>query len=160
MRVISFAVINGRFSDEFGKRGTEFLKEMPIYSIPFSMLDAPTDTKSFAFVLEDPDAVGGNFVHWLGANIQKWNVEENESINAKFIQGVNDWYKCNLGISIAEATRYGGMAPPDKEHTYVLTVYALDSMLNIESSFKKEELIEKMEGHILDMAQIKATYAN
>ncbi len=159
MKIVSFGVINGTFCDEFGKRGTEFLKGMPTYSIPFSILDAPLSTKSFAFILDDPDAVGGVWTHWLGANMKKWSVDEDESKEANFIQGANSWHDKD-NFTIEEASRYGGMAPPDKEHMYVLTVYALDELLPIDSGFSKEELLKKMQGHILATAKLQAKYAN
>lgn len=159
MKVISFGVINGVFCDEFGKRGTEFLKQMPTYSIPFTILDAPNNTKSFAFILEDPDAVGGLWIHWLGANIKKTSIEEDESKCASFVQGANSWHD-RSGYTLEEASRYGGMAPPDKDHTYELTVYALDIVLDINQGFKKKELEERMKGHILQTAKLRAVYKN
>jgi Raf kinase inhibitor-like YbhB/YbcL family protein len=55
---------------------------------------------------------------------------------------------------------YGGPAPPDKRHTYVFKLYALDS--NLETfpyNETKGDLIEVMEGHIIEQTQLTGTYA-
>ncbi|MEG0643575.1 MAG: YbhB/YbcL family Raf kinase inhibitor-like protein [Clostridia bacterium] len=159
MKIISFAVIKGVLGDEYGKRGTEFIKDMPTFSMPFSIMDAPKETKTFAFILEDKEAAEGEFVHWICANLKKLSVEEDESKVAKFIQGANSWHeKC--GFAKEEASRYGGPAPEDAEHTYVLTVYALDVELDVENGFSKEELMEKVEGHVLAIGKLSGRYAN
>ena len=63
MKVISHGIINGIIEDKYGKRGTLNENGMPIYSLPFEILDAPQGTKSFALLLEDKDAfpVSGGF---------------------------------------------------------------------------------------------------
>lgn len=58
-----------------------------------------------------------------------------------------------MGIS-----KYHGMAPPDKDHWYDITVYALDKLLDIKTGFTYEELKEKMMNHILDEKNVKAFY--
>ena len=58
MKVTSSAIENGHYADKYGKRGSQFSPNgMPTYSIPFEITDAPADTKSFAVVLEDKDAI-------------------------------------------------------------------------------------------------------
>ncbi len=78
-----------------------------------------------------------------------------------FIQGANSWISLQGGeLSIEESSYYGGMAPPDKPHTYELTVFALDTFLDLKSGFYLNELYEKMEGHILDTSTLKGIYDN
>ena len=55
---------------------------------------------------------------------------------------------------------YGGMAPPDAEHTYELHVYALDTMLNLENGFLMNDMYKQMDGHILAEYTLKGTYKN
>ena len=54
---------------------------------------------------------------------------------------------------------YGGPAPPDKRHTYVFKLYALDSKLDLPEGSTKSELENAMEGHILEQATLTGTYA-
>ena len=57
---------------------------------------------------------------------------------------------------------YGGPAPPDKRHTYVFKLYALDSLPLVTSFGKdteKTDLEKAMEGHIIEQTQLTGTYA-
>lgn len=125
--------------------------------------NAPEHTASFAFILEDKDAypvVGFTWIHWLGANLKRNGLEENESQTATdFIQGANSWISIQGNQQTREqASYYGGMTPPDKSHTYELHIFALDEMLDLKNGFYLNELYEKMEGHILEEAILKGIY--
>lgn len=49
---------------------------------------------------------------------------------------------------------YLGPYPPDKDHVYTLTVYALDEDLPLNEGFYLNELLHASEGHIVAKAQI------
>ena len=53
---------------------------------------------------------------------------------------------------------YGGPAPPDKRHTYVFKLYALDCYLDADNE-TKAEVVDDMEGHIIEQTQLTGTYA-
>lgn len=163
MQVVSSGIQNGKFLNKYGKRGSQFTANgMPSYSIPFEIKNAPKQTKSFAVVFEDKDAAqvaGFVWTHWLIADLQRTSVLENESISAKdFTQGANSWASKINKFSIAEASAYGGMAPPDKPHRYELYVYALDTKLNLKPGFRYNELHFAMQGHILETAYLVGIY--
>lgn len=166
MKVTSKGIINGIIEDKYGKRGHVSEDGIPTYSIPISIKDAPKNTKSYALVLEDKDAypVSGGFVwiHWLAANIQRTEIEENESKTAKdFVQGANSWTSMQGGNkSVDTASYYGGMAPPNAPHIYEIHVYALDTILDLKRGFLLNELYRKMEGHILETYTLKGEYSN
>ena len=148
MQIKSEGIVNGIILDKYGKRGDMNL------SIPLEFLDYPSNTKSFAVIIEDFDAIevcGHDFVHWLVANLTEPYLEENASLNNhKFIEGKNDFGRNN----------YGGMAPPNKPHYYDITVYALDCLLNLKEGFSYDELKSSIKNHILDEANIKGLYNN
>lgn len=165
MKVISSGLVDGFFNDRYGKRGTQVNSGgVPNNSIPFAIEGAPAGTKSFAFVLEDKDAypVSGGFawIHWLGANLQRSEVAENESQTATdFVQGVNSWTSVQGGGQSKELSCfYGGMCPPDAPHLYELHVYALDALLDVGTGFLYNELHHKMDGHILAQFTLKGYY--
>ena len=167
MKVTSSGLKNGFFADQYGKRGTQVnANGVPDCSIPFAIEDAPAETRSFAFVLEDKDAypVSGGFVwiHWLGANLTRAEVAENESRGATdFVQGVNSWTSMQGGQQSRELSSfYGGMCPPDAPHLYELHFYALDTLLDVEKGFLYNELHHKMDGHILAQYTLKGLYRN
>lgn len=150
----------------------EQLKELIDYgfvqkkSLPFVVEDAPSGTTSVAIVLEDKDAypVTGGFawIHWLAANITRFEIKDNESQTATdFIQGRNSWTSIQGGEQSVELSSfYGGMTPPDKPHIYELHVYALDKLLDLRRGFLLNELYREMAGHILAEYTLKGIYEN
>lgn len=167
MKVISDGIVNGRIHNKYGKHGDTFNAHgVPTYSLPMEILDEPEGTKSFAFVLEDKDAVsisgGFTWIHWLGANVTKNKILENESqTTTDFVQGVNSWISMQGGNqSVALSSFYGGMAPPDTAHIYELHVYALDAILPLENGFMLNHMFRQMEGHILAQYTLKGEYPN
>lgn len=164
MIVTSAGITNGFIQKKYGGYGTQFNENhVPTYSLPFKIENAPEHTVSFAFILEDKDAypvVGFTWIHWLGANLKRNGLKENESQTATdFIQGTNSWISIQGNQQTREqASYYGGMTPPDKSHTYELHIFALDEVLNLKNEFYLNELYEKMEGHILEEAILKGIY--
>ena len=153
MKVTSTAIVNGLIQDEYGKFGQNFIDDMPSYSMPFQIVDAPKGTVSYAVILDDKDSVpvcGFVWVHWLVANLKKETVVANESVSdtVDFVQGNNSWNE----------PLYGGMAPPDKDHVYDLTVYALDKELSLQNGFSLTELESQMDGHILASYCLQGKY--
>ena len=167
MNVTSSGIKYGTIKPQYGKRGTQFNENhIPTFSLPFQVENAPKETVSLAIVLEDKDAypVTGGFVwiHWLAANITRFDIKDNESQTATdFIQGRNSWTSIQGGEQSVELSSfYGGMTPPDQPHTYELHVYALDKMLDIKQGFFLNELYHAMDGHILEQCTLKGIYEN
>lgn len=166
MKIVSNSINEkGHFEDKFGKHGEDFANGgMPSRSIDFEILNAPEGAKTFAFVLDDHDAMpvcGFTWVHWAGANLKKTKVEENESVRAEFLQGINSWGAGILGenaLSREEAAVYGGMAPPNCTHTYELRVYALDCELDLEENFFVNDLYSAMRNHVVEEARLTGLY--
>ncbi|SCZ79662.1 YbhB/YbcL family Raf kinase inhibitor-like protein [Acidaminobacter hydrogenoformans] len=163
MKISSTGIVNGKIEDRFGKRGNEFFEgKIATRSLPFKIEAAPVGTRSFAFVLEDKDAVpvcGYSWIHWVGANLTRGEVAENESRMATdFVQGATSWSGLIYKMDRLATSFYGGMAPPDKAHVYELHVYALDTLLELEPGFYMNELYKQMEGHILGCATLKGVY--
>ncbi|MGL5932574.1 MAG: YbhB/YbcL family Raf kinase inhibitor-like protein [Cetobacterium sp.] len=159
----SNGIKNGYIQEKYGKHGTQNLNGMPSLSIPLKWNNAPKNTKSYALVMEDFDAIpvtGFSWIHWVSiipANITE--LKENASLeNKNIIQGVNSWVSTMGGLSKSDASHFGGPAPPDKDHTYSITLYALDKNLNLESGFYLNELYKEIEGHVLDKVTLKGIY--
>ena len=98
--------------------------------------------------MDDPDAMepaGKVWVHWV-----VWNIDPTTTELENVEEGMTDFGE----------EGYGGPAPPDKRHTYVFKLYALDSNLEAFPYNKtKGDLIEVMEGHIIEQTQLTGTYA-
>ena len=154
MKISSSGIVDGVIQDIYGKRSRHIKMGMPTYSLPIKIENDNKATKSYVIVLDDPDAMevcGKVFIHWLVCDLQKKEIKENESFGAtEFIQGKNDWGE----------NCYGGMAPPNKPHSYRITVYALDTLLGLHGDFTLDVLEKAMEGHILDSDTIYGLYSN
>ncbi|KKM27413.1 hypothetical protein LCGC14_1575020 [marine sediment metagenome] len=120
---------------------------------PLSINGIPSETKSLALIMDDPDAkaaVGKIWVHWVICNIDPNTTEIPESHSLQnIINGKNDFGE--LG--------YDGPAPPDKRHTYIFKLYALDTKLDLQNGVTKDQVENAIEGHILEQAILKGTYA-
>lgn len=153
--VKSSGIVNDVIQDPYGKFGSQQLDGMPSRSLPLSITGAPEGAMSYAIMMIDPDSVpvcGFAWVHWLAANIKTNELPENASIDmaVQMVQGVNDFGK----------NGYGGPKPPDRVHTYVITVYALNATLPLRAGYSLDELNKAMMGHILAQAQVKGMYRN
>ena len=111
---------------------------------------------SFALIMDDPDAmeaVGKVWVHWVAWNIDPTNTElENLT---------------TVGMTDFGEVGYGGPAPPDKRHTYVFTLYALDSHLDsLEIGDSIADVFDAIAGdddggsdRLIERTRLKGTYA-
>ncbi len=119
----------------------------------------PDGTAELALVVDDPDAPGGTFTHWLAYGLDPGTTELSEAVPEgadvagppAFRQGVND-----MG-----ATGYGGPCPPSgEEHRYVFRLLALDEELGLAGGASRDELFAALEGHVLGEARLTGTYAH
>ncbi|MGL4952282.1 MAG: YbhB/YbcL family Raf kinase inhibitor-like protein [Culicoidibacterales bacterium] len=164
MKITSIAITNGIIDDHYGKRGEVNEFGMPVVSLPLTFHDYPEATVSFAIFLEDKDAIpvsgGFSWIHWTAANITTADLKADAARElAGIVQGVNSWISAQGGNQekIACAT-YGGMAPPNADHSYDIHVYALDTILDLQPGYYANELFHAMHGHILAEALLKGTY--
>ena len=119
---------------------------------PLTVSGIPEGTKSLALIMDDPDAmgaVGKVWVHWVVWNITPDQETGDIITDITAVEGVTDFGEVG----------YGGPAPPDKRHTYVFKLYALDSWLDLPEGSTKSELEKAMEGHIIEQTQLTGTYA-
>ena len=118
-----------------------------------SWTDPPAGTRAFALIVDDPDAPGGTWVHWvlydLPANAK--SVPEGiaaDKLPAGAKQGVNDFRK----------TSYGGPCPPGGTHRYYFKLYALDAPTDLKPGATKQQLLAAMKGHVLGEAEMVGKY--
>jgi len=118
----------------------------------------PNGTKSIALIVDDPDAPDPAapkrvWVHWVLYNIPPSATGLPEAVNSTGLphgtrQGRNDW----------DRTGYGGPCPPIGRHRYFHKLYALDVVLPDLKQPTKATLLEAMEGHVLEQAELMGTY--
>ena len=106
----------------------------------------PSEAKSLALIVYDPDAPMGTWVHWVVFNIPIISEIKEDSIPGE--QGLNDFGRKN----------YGGPMPPSGTHRYFFKVYALDAILDLGEDINKSDLEIAMKGHILNQAKLLGLY--
>ena len=124
-------------------------------SPPLAWGEPPAGTQSFALIVDDPDAPGGVFTHWVLFNIppDSRNLPEAVPTQAELASGALQG-KTDFG-----RTGYSGPCPPPgRPHRYQFTLYALDQPLGLEGGASKKQLLSAMEGHILAQGQLTGTY--
>lgn len=126
-------------------------------SPPLKWKDAPAGTKSFALVVDDPDAPDPaapkmTWVHWVLYDIPASAAGLAEDAGGRLPegtrQGLNDWKR----------TGYGGPCPPVGRHRYFFRLYALDVVLGDLGHPGKADLERAMAGHVLASSELLGTY--
>jgi hypothetical protein len=123
-------------------------------SSPLSWNPGPAGTRSYALVVDDPDA-RGTFVHWVSYNIPGNVTSLNEHMSSigqlddGTVQGKNSFG--DIG--------YGGPCPPaGKPHHYRFRVYALDSVLSLGPDASMGQVVNSMSGHITAEGELVGVY--
>lgn len=153
---MSFQLVSPAFT-ESGNIPTKYTCEGEDTSPPLSWSGAPAGTRSFALIVDDPDAPDPaapkmTYVHWVAYNIPASVTELAEGAGKGAMPpgtgpGVNDWKKSG----------YGGPCPPIGRHRYFFKLSALDTTLDL-SDPTKPDLEAAMKGHVLGTAQLIGTY--
>jgi len=115
----------------------------------------PPETKSIALIVDDPDAPGGDWVHWVLFNLPSSARSLPESVPTQKTladgsrQGLNDFRRIG----------YGGPCPPrGTTHRYYFKVYALDIYLDLEPAATKAQVEAGSRGHILAEGRFMGRY--
>lgn len=113
---------------------------------------APPETKSFALIVDDPDAPGWTRIHWVVYNIPAQVTSSKEGEAPKdSIQGANDQGK----------PQYRGPCPPKgSTHRYFFKLYALKQPLNLPEGATKEQVEKAMQSLVLEETQLIGTFAS
>ncbi|HKK46577.1 MAG TPA: YbhB/YbcL family Raf kinase inhibitor-like protein [Balneolaceae bacterium] len=123
-------------------------------SPPLEWTDVPANTKSFALIVDDPDAPSKTWVHWVLYNIPVDNRKliedqpEGKKLTNGTLQGNNDF----------QITGYRGPCPPGGTHRYYFKLYALDTILNIAPAGSKQQLLSAMKDHMIEQAELMGKY--
>lgn len=123
-------------------------------SPPLSWSEPPTRTRSFALIMDDPDAPVGVWDHWLLYNLPAdarglpAGIPAAPKLDDGSVHGKNSWGR----------TDYGGPCPPSGEHRYFFKLYALDAPLDLAPGANKQTLLQAMDGHVLAEAELMGVY--
>ena len=154
---MAFNLSSNSFQDQ-GEIPIQYTCEGEDISPQLSWSGAPEGTKSFALIVDDPDAPDPQapkmtYVHWVLYNLPADTAALAEAIGpsmypAGTLDGLNDWNR----------TGYGGPCPPIGRHRYFFKLYALDAVLVDLGMPTKAKLRDAMQDHILTEAVLMGTY--
>lgn len=150
-------LVSSAFSNQ-GSIPQRYTCEGEDISPPLAWSGAPEGTKSFALIVDDPDAPDPKaprmtWVHWILYNLPAGAQALSEGVQSGQLpagtkQGRNDWKR----------TGYGGPCPPMGRHRYFHKLYALDTILPDMGVPSKPDLERAIAGHILTQAELVGTY--
>ncbi len=138
-------------------------------SPPLEWSGAPAETQSLALLVADPDSQPPGFVHWVMYNLRPPATSLPEGVPAEAtlpdgtLQGTNDFalyvgegeiFPSGAPINLVG---YDGPCPPN-QHRYVFTLYALDTLLDLPAGATLADVLEAVEGHVLDQAELAGLY--
>lgn len=108
----------------------------------------PEGTQSFVLIMDDPDAPGRTWDHWVVFNIPANVRAVLEGKEPEGVAGKNSWGR----------TGWGGPCPPSGTHHYVFTLFALDTVLGLSEGATKESVESAMKGHVLAETVLTGLY--
>lgn len=121
-------------------------------SPPLAFEDVPDHAKSLVLIVDDPDvpayiSAEQNWDHWILFNIDPYvrQIAENQTVGKR-------------GKSSSGRLGYEGPCPPDREHRYFFRLFALDTMLDVDEGITKKELLLKINGHVIAIAELMGRY--
>jgi Raf kinase inhibitor-like YbhB/YbcL family protein len=118
---------------------------------PLAWSGVPSNARSLALVMEDPDAPGGTFVHWtlFGITTEIDSLAPGE-IPQDAIEGQNSFGRRG----------YGAPCPPqgDKPHHYVVILYALRRPLALGKGAAPNDVIAAIKGTAIARGELTGRY--
>jgi len=152
-----FALISSAFAAN-GPIPREYTCQGADVSPPLSWSGAPAGTRSYALIVDDPDAPDPRaprtvWVHWVVYNIPAATQAlpagaDRTGLPRGAQPGLNDWNRPG----------YGGPCPPVGRHRYFHQLYALDTLLPDLGQPTKAQLLQALRGHILAETELVGTY--
>ncbi|MFA6297237.1 MAG: YbhB/YbcL family Raf kinase inhibitor-like protein [Candidatus Paceibacterota bacterium] len=117
---------------------------------PIQVSNVPSEAKSLAFTIEDPDAPSGTWDHFV-----MWNLPAKDFNTTDGNPPVG-----TIGKGTSGKAYYIAPCPPrGQTHRYFFRLYVLDTLLNIPASSNKIQLLKTIEGHVIGKTEMYGTYS-
>ncbi len=114
----------------------------------------PAGTKTFAVVVEDPDAASGTFTHWIVYNIGADARTLPEAVDPSTLGGAS-------GLNDFKRPGYGGPCPPQLEiHHFAFRVFALNAVLEAGPEPNRDAIDAAMSGHVLAAGALVGSFSH
>ncbi len=125
-------------------------------SPPLAWAEPPPDTASLALLVEDPDAPGGTFTHWLLYELPAHTrslvagIPPLDTLPEGARQGRNDFG--TVGYR-------GPCPPPGRTHRYIFRLYALDRPTGLAPGATRNQFLQVIKGHVLATGELVGFYS-
>lgn len=128
----------------------EFTCDGENVSPPLAISGVSGRARSLVLIVDDPDAPGGDWVHWTAWNIPVATAEipAGGPLPPEASEGMTDFGKSG----------WGGPCPPSGAHRYFFRLYAVGSELYLDASASKKEILEAIEGMVIEKAELAGVY--
>jgi Raf kinase inhibitor-like YbhB/YbcL family protein len=115
---------------------------------PIAWSGVPKETQSIAILVDDPDAPGGTFTHWLITDLPATttSLSEGGALPRGAMASRNDMGKAG----------YAGPCPPSGRHHYHFHVYALDAPVG--KAADRQAFLSAIPGHVLAEGDLVGVY--
>ena len=128
---------------------TRYTCEGEDVSPPLTINGIPDGTAALVLIVDDPDAPRETWDHWVAYDIPPDRAIP-EGVDRLGTGGRNSWGR----------TGYGGPCPPPGgSHRYIFQVFAIDTMLGLPEGVDKSAVLNAIQGHILDEAELIGRYS-
>ncbi|WP_115703374.1 YbhB/YbcL family Raf kinase inhibitor-like protein [Legionella sainthelensi] len=119
-------------------------------SPPLTWHNVPSKTKSLVLLVDDPDAPGGVWTHWILFNIPPTihRLDAGSPIPPGATTAKNSWGE--LG--------YRGPCPPLGAHTYHFKLYALNTVIDLKDDTSRDALLNAITGHVIGSSDLVGIY--
>jgi Raf kinase inhibitor-like YbhB/YbcL family protein len=121
-------------------------------SPPLAISGVPESAKSLVLIVDDPATPIGVFVHWI-----VYDIDPKTRVVEESMPGTSITFGTSGSNSVGDAG-YAGPCPPSGTHHYIFTLYALDAKLAMKPGASKSDVLDAMEGHIIEETQLVGLY--
>ena len=139
---------------------SEYTCDGPNVSPRLAWTSPPEGTESQLLVVDDPDASGpGSFTHWVAYNLPPEVTTVPRDYRPSASRLVDTEPVPRTAVNDFGDRGYSGPCPPSgEEHRYLFSIYALDTVLDLEGEVAPMQVVAAMMGHVLDKAVLIGTY--
>jgi Raf kinase inhibitor-like YbhB/YbcL family protein len=140
--------------DNGGKIPSEYTCEGKSVAPPLSWSGVPANTKSIVVLVEDPDAPGGTYEHFVAFNLPP----DRKSLPTEAVRSIAPGSALMTARNSNGTIGFAPICPPSGRHHYRFQVLALDTMLDLRPAADAQAVRAATEGRVIARGELVGTY--